>query len=171
MSEMLLGVTLAICLGLGLGLIGGLDVKYQLAFVLGGLFVGVLVLFPERRLLCLVLWILIQPLSIEKVFYVNSIYEGFVEQSIVINVGDVLLVVLAFLMLFNPCLPRKKYGIGRVSPPCSACIFCGRRSRRSSMPFISTPAIPVRRHGHCCITAAPCCLSFWCIPPSGRAPT
>lgn len=107
-TEILLALMLAGGLGLAVGLIGGLNVKYQLAFVAGGVFLGVLLLFPERRLLCLVLWILIQPLSIEKVFYVNAIYEGFVEQSIVINVGDVLLVMLALFMLAESLFTNRK---------------------------------------------------------------
>ncbi len=106
--EALLVLGLAGSLGLALGLLGGLDAKYQLAFVVGGIFLGALVLFPERRLLCLLLWILIQPLSIEKVFYVNAIYQGFVPQAIVINAGDALLVLLAGFMLVESLFTHRK---------------------------------------------------------------
>lgn len=106
--ETSLAVALAGCLGLMLGMIGGLDQKYQLALVMGGVFLGVLVLFPERRLLCVLLWILIQPLSIEKVFYVNAIYQGFIPQAIVINAGDVLLVLLAGILLVESQFSTRK---------------------------------------------------------------
>ena len=89
--ELLLALMLAGMLGLALGLIGGLSTKYQLAFVIGGVLVGVLMLAPERRIWCMALWVMIQPLSIEKVFYVNAIYPDFVPQAVVFNAGDVLI--------------------------------------------------------------------------------
>lgn len=103
-----MALTLAGSLGLGLALIGGLDSKYQLAFLVVGVFLGLLVLFPERRLLCLLLWIMIQPLSIEKVFYVNAIYQGFVPQAIVINAGDALLVLLGCFMWVESLFTHRK---------------------------------------------------------------
>lgn len=106
--EGLLALTLAGGLGLALGMISGLDAKYQVAFVATGIFLGVLVLFSERRLLCLLLWIMIQPLSIEKVFYVNAIYQGFVPQAIVINAGDALLILLACFMFVESFFANRK---------------------------------------------------------------
>lgn len=106
--EALLALMLAAGLGLTLALIGGLDPKYQVAFVAVGVFIGMLVLFPERRLLCLLLWIMIQPLSIEKIFYVNAIYQGFIPQTIVINAGDALLVLLACFMLVESLFTHRK---------------------------------------------------------------
>jgi O-antigen ligase len=106
--EILLAIMLASALGLGLGLMGGLSAKYQLAFMVGAVFLGVMVMFPERRLLCLLLWIMIQPLSIEKVFYVNAIYPDFVPQSIVINAGDALLLLLAGFMMLEAWFTHRK---------------------------------------------------------------
>lgn len=108
MFEFLLTVGLAAGLGLLLGLMGGLPVKYQIALMVGGIFICILVMFPERRLLCILLWILIQPLSIEKVFFANSIYQGFMPQDIVINAGDALLVLLAGIMLIESQFTNNK---------------------------------------------------------------
>lgn len=107
-SEIGLAVAMATALGLALGLVAGLDVKYQVAAVVGGVGLGMLVIFPERRILCLMLWLLIQPLSIEKVFYVDAISPEFVDQSIVINAGDVLLVLLGMFMVSEALLSREK---------------------------------------------------------------
>lgn len=107
-GEVMLAVTLAGGLGLVLGLIAGLDVKYQLAAVVGGVGLGCLVIFPERRLACVILWILIQPLSIEKVFYANAIYTDFVPQAIVINAGDVLLALLGVFLLCESLFTRRQ---------------------------------------------------------------
>lgn len=106
--ETSLALALAGGLGLALGMLSGFDAKYQLAFVTGGVFLGTLVIFPERRLLCLLLWIMIQPLSIEKVFYVNAIDQSFVPQAIVINAGDALLVLLAGFMLAESLFTHRK---------------------------------------------------------------
>lgn len=107
-AEIALAIALAGGLGLVLGLIAGLDVKYQLAAVVGGVGFGALVLLPERRIACLMLWILIQPLSIEKVFYANAISPDFIEQSIVINAGDVLLLIMAMFMVVEGLFARQK---------------------------------------------------------------
>lgn len=107
-SEVMLAIALAGGLGLVLGLIAGLDVKYQLAAVVGGVGLGCLVIFPERRLACVILWILIQPLSIEKVFYANAIYTDFVPQAIVINAGDMLLALLAVFLLCESLFTRRQ---------------------------------------------------------------
>ena len=106
--ELLLALMLAGMLGLALGLIGGLSTKYQLAFVIGGVLVGVLMLAPERRIWCMALWVMIQPLSIEKVFYVNAIYPDFVPQAVVFNAGDALLLMMAGFMLLESVFTGRK---------------------------------------------------------------
>lgn len=106
--ELALALVLAGGLGLLVVLLGGLDAKYQLAAMLGGVGFCALLLFPERRLLCVLLWVCIMPLSIEKVFYVNAIYDGFMPQAIVINVGDVILLLLSLFLMAEAMFSHNK---------------------------------------------------------------
>ncbi|WP_374337512.1 O-antigen ligase family protein [Methyloversatilis sp.] len=95
-------------LGLMLGVLGGLEAKYQVAAMVGGLGVGFLVMAPSRRLFCVLLWIVIAPLSIEKVFYTNAVYSGFANQTIVINAGDAVLLLLTVFLFVESQFTKEK---------------------------------------------------------------
>lgn len=93
----LIGVILASGIVLA---VADVDTKYKLAAILaiGGF--AFLVAFPQRRIACVVLWVLIHPLSIEKVFFVHA-PEGpqFSNPTIVINMADAPLFLLAIFLL------------------------------------------------------------------------
>ncbi|MGH6888121.1 MAG: O-antigen ligase family protein [Rhizomicrobium sp.] len=99
--ELVIACALAVAMGTAVGLMSDLSVKYEIATIIGLVGAGFLILSPDRRIWCLILWILIMPLSIEKVFYVPPpIAPEFMDPAIVINAGDALLVILfAFLVV------------------------------------------------------------------------
>lgn len=87
------------------------DVKllYQLA-ILGG-FVGAAVLwvFPQRRMALVVGWVLVYPLSVEKVIQVaESPYNNFIPFTIVISGADIILLVLAVWLWIESRLKDRK---------------------------------------------------------------
>ncbi|MHB1529544.1 MAG: O-antigen ligase family protein [Acidiferrobacteraceae bacterium] len=99
----------AIGTGMAVVLLGGLSLKYRVAVMFGLLGTGFLLLSPDRRILSLILWILIMPLSIEKVFYVAPpVWSGFVAQAITINAGDMLLALLFVFLLAKSQLTGEK---------------------------------------------------------------
>ncbi len=107
--EAVITVALAIAAGMAVILLGDLSLKYRAAALLGILGTGFLLLSPDRRILSLMLWILIMPLSIEKVFYVAPpVWSGFVAQAITINAGDVLLALLFVFLLAKSQLTGEK---------------------------------------------------------------
>src|SRR5690348_2886699 len=76
------------------------ETKYKLALIaaIGGF--AFLAAFPERRVACVVLWVLIHPLSVERVFFVNAA-EGpqFNNPTVNLNVSDAPLVLLALFLV------------------------------------------------------------------------
>lgn len=100
---------LAVITGFLIVSLSDLSTKYQVAAVAGVAGVGFLVLSPERRIWCLIQWILIMPLSIEKVFYVAPpIWHGFTEQSITINAADGLLALLLVFLAVKQVLSGER---------------------------------------------------------------
>jgi O-antigen ligase len=98
--ERLVGLTGAIVAGCLLVVTVDVQTKYKLAVVaaIGG--GAILAALPERRILCVVLWVLIQPLSILKAFFVNE-SEGpqFSNPTIDLNISDAALVLLALFLV------------------------------------------------------------------------
>jgi hypothetical protein len=99
-----LGASLLILLLAAAFVVGLADVeaKYKIALLaaIGGS--AVMAAVSERRALCVVLWVMIHPLGVEKVFFVDAA-EGpqFTNPSIAINVSDGPLVLLAFILLWE----------------------------------------------------------------------
>jgi O-antigen ligase len=85
-----------------------IDVKYKLAIVvaLGGS--AILSTLPERRIICVILWVLITPLSVEKVFFVDAA-EGpdFTDPTIIINASDGPLILLAIFLISDAIFTRR----------------------------------------------------------------
>lgn len=107
--ELLVGVSLAIVVGLGIVLMGAAETKYQMAVLLGCIGFGTLCLFPERRILCVLLWFMIHPLSVEKVFFIGApLHTGFAEQAIVINASDAILAILALFLFLEQLFGNKR---------------------------------------------------------------
>ena len=126
--EAVITVALAIAAGMAVILLGDLSLKYRAAALLGILGTGFLLLSPDRRILSLMLWILIMPLSIEKVFYVAPpVWSGFVAQAITINAGDVLLALLFVFLLAKSQLTGEKAFYWPTVDSVAAHVFMGHR--------------------------------------------
>lgn len=76
------------------------EMKYKLAAIVAIGVSAFLVALPERQIACVVLWVLIHPLSVEKVFFVQAA-EGaqFGNPTVVINMSDFPLVLLALFLV------------------------------------------------------------------------
>src|SRR5271166_4245938 len=98
--ELVVGLVIAMLAGGVLVGMADAEMKYKLAMIaaVGGF--AVLAAFPERRVACVVLWVLIHPLSIEKVFFIDAA-EGpqFSNPTIALNMSDGPLVLLALFLL------------------------------------------------------------------------
>src|SRR5271166_2964416 len=98
--ELVVGLVIAMLAGGVLVGMADAEMKYKLAMIaaVGGF--AVLAAFPERRVACVVLWVLIHPLSIEKVFFIDAA-EGpqFSNPTIALNMSDAPLVLLALFLL------------------------------------------------------------------------
>ncbi len=98
--ELLLVIPLTLGFGLLAGLIGIVDLKIQLAVCVGLVGLLVIVLVPARRTLCLFLYVIIQPLSIEKILYTGMpLWAEFRGQEIVLTAADLILLLLGLILL------------------------------------------------------------------------
>lgn len=94
--------------GLGIGFLGALAMKFQIAFCLGLFGLTAMAFVPHKRALCLFLWVLIQPLSIEKIIYTAPGLIGNLRGlEIVMNAGDLILVALAGLVIVQHAQQRQ----------------------------------------------------------------
>lgn len=95
-------VVVTLAFGLGIGMLGALAPKFQIALGIGLFGVLVICLTPAKRALCLFLWVLIQPLSVEKILYTAPpLWESLRGQEIVMNAGDVILIFLAGILFIE----------------------------------------------------------------------
>lgn len=100
--ELMLVIPLTLGFGLLAGLLGVVDLKIQLAACIGLIGLLVIVMVPARRTLCLFLYVLIQPLSIEKILYTGPpLWAEFRGQEIVLNAADLILLLLAAILLIE----------------------------------------------------------------------
>lgn len=94
---------------LTLGLLTTQSLKLQLVFAVLCAGVFSLLVVPEKRPFLLAGWILIQPLSIEKLLYTfPPIWEGLTPSSLLINMGDVILLVLTGVLFWEKLSSHKK---------------------------------------------------------------
>ena len=98
--EILVSGLMAAFAGLFLLAVSDLDTRYTLAIVaaIGG--VNFPATLPERRVLCLMLWVLIHPLGVEKIFLIDAA-EGpqFTDPSMIFNASDGPLALLAVFVV------------------------------------------------------------------------
>ena len=80
----------------------GTEPKYKIAAVVALAGSALLAAWPERKIACVVLWVLIHPLSVERVFFIDAA-EGpqFFDPSIAINASDGPLALLAIFLLIE----------------------------------------------------------------------
>jgi putative inorganic carbon (hco3(-)) transporter len=106
--ETIFVVLVTLLFAIGISLLGTIALKFQLALIIGMVGMILIVLNPKRRTLCLALWVLIQPLSIEKILYTGTpLWEKFRGQEIVMNMADVILFLLAFILVIEGFSKRK----------------------------------------------------------------
>lgn len=106
--ETLAVVIVSVLFGLGVGLLGTLAPKFQVALCLGMLGILAIAFVPHKRALCLFLWVLIQPLSIEKILYTApGLWNNLRGLEVVINAGDLILILLGSLVLIENANQRK----------------------------------------------------------------
>jgi O-antigen ligase len=106
--EAIFVVLTTIVFSLGLGMMGSLSLKFQVALGIAMLGFLVILITPHRRTLCLCLYVLIQPLSIEKILYVDKpIWPGLRGQELIMNAGDVMLVLLAAILIIERLITHK----------------------------------------------------------------
>lgn len=99
-----LAITLFVAVGLGLAMLklGSIDAKFQIAALLGLSGLVVISILPARRTVCLVLWVMILPLSIEKILASTTpIWPTFIGQPISLNAADVILLLLTIFLAID----------------------------------------------------------------------
>jgi hypothetical protein len=96
----LIGLVVALLTGWILVATSDVETKYKLAAIAAVAGFAVLAAFPERRVACVVLWVLIHPLSVEKIFFIDAA-EGpqFTDPTIALNASDGPLALLALFLV------------------------------------------------------------------------
>src|SRR5262249_45199905 len=95
----LIGLAVALMASFLMVALSDVETKFKLAAIMAIAGFAVLTAYPDRRDSCIVLCLLIHPLRIEKIFYLNAA-EGpqFTDPSMPINVSDGPLVLLALFL-------------------------------------------------------------------------
>ena len=87
---------------LGIAVLGSIQPKFQIALILGMTGMIFLALAPQKRTLCLVLLVMMLPLSIEKILYTGApLWEHLRGQEIVVNMADIILIMLAIILVIE----------------------------------------------------------------------
>ena len=87
---------------LGIAVLGSIQPKFQIALILGMTGMIFLALAPQKRTLCLVLLVMMLPLSIEKILYTGApLWEHLRGQEIVVNMADIILLMLAIILVIE----------------------------------------------------------------------
>lgn len=89
-------------------IVGVVSLKLQIGLIIALVGALIVCLTPARRTLCLCLWILIQPLSVEKIlFTATPIWKGLRGYEIVLNAGDIILLILAGILVVERLTTKK----------------------------------------------------------------
>ena len=106
--ETLFVVLVTVLFGLAIGMMGALSLKFQIALGVAMLGFMLIMVTPHRRTLCLCLYVMIQPLSIEKILFVDApIWPGLRGQELIINAGDLVLMLLAAILVTERLITHK----------------------------------------------------------------
>jgi hypothetical protein len=88
--------------------LGSVSLKFQIAFAIGLFGLLAICLIPSRRTVCLCLWIIIQPLSIEKILYIHTpIWDNVQSENTLMNAADILLILLFCILIFEQFVVKK----------------------------------------------------------------
>lgn len=91
------------------GLFGAIETKFQIAMLVGMLLLTTFIVIPQKRTFCLVMWVVIQPLSIEKIVYTATpLWPTLIGAELVINAADILLMLLFMVLLKQHWLEGKR---------------------------------------------------------------
>ena len=100
--ELTLTLGAGLCCALAIVLAQDLRLGFQVALVAGFLGVAGLVVIPNRRLALVLVWILVHPLSIEKVFVLGEgLLPDFFGPTLVVSASDLALVLLTILLVLE----------------------------------------------------------------------
>jgi O-antigen ligase len=106
--ETLFVVLVTVLFGLAIGMMGALSLKFQVALGIAMFGFMLIMVTPHRRTLCLCLYVMIQPLSIEKILFVDApIWSGLRGQELIINAGDLVLMLLAAILITERLITHK----------------------------------------------------------------
>ncbi|MDI1297796.1 O-antigen ligase [Methylotenera sp.] len=106
--ETLIVIAVTLAFGIGVGFLGALAPKFQVALGIGMFGFLVIAFVPHKRSFCLFLWVLIQPLSIEKILYTApGLWDNFRGLEVIMNAGDLILILLAGIVIFEGTKSRR----------------------------------------------------------------
>lgn len=97
-------MVLVLCLVTGVVITVSIDLRlaYQVAMVAVFFLFAAFIVFPQKKRVLVFAWILVHPLSIEKVFQVGSpLMPEFVPPALVISGSDIILCLLLLVLLFE----------------------------------------------------------------------
>lgn len=107
--ELVLALFAIASFSLVVGLTGISSLKYQLLILVAFAGILLIVLSPARRILCVCLWVLVQPLSVEKILFTAApIWDGLRGYEIILNAADLLLLALACILVYERVVLHKK---------------------------------------------------------------
>lgn len=102
-------ISLSVLLGTGIVLMGDLRTLYQSAVLAGLVGIAALVSIPNRRMALVVGWVLVHPLSIEKVFFLGRpLMRDFFPPTIVISASDIFLLLLVASLVYESVVQKRK---------------------------------------------------------------
>jgi len=107
-----IGLTLLLCLvtGLAVSITADMRLAWKLAIIAAFFFCTALVVFPQKKQLLIIAWILIHPLSIEKVIEVGSpLLPDFIPPVLVISGSDIILFMLLLILLFESIILQRRH--------------------------------------------------------------
>jgi len=108
-QSLIVPVCLSILCGLGIVFAFELRLAFQIALAAG--FIGTAVFFicPNKRILLVVAWILLHPLSLEKIFTVGQpLLPGFLPPYVILSGSDIALYALLIALLLEAAYTGKK---------------------------------------------------------------
>lgn len=115
--EVIVVLAVTLLFSLVVGLLGAFPTKFQIAFMLGLIMMVMFITIPQKRTLCLFLWALVQPLSIEKIVYTSKpVWNGLRGTEIVVNAGDIIVLgLLAILVAQRMIKHRPVFEISKMA--------------------------------------------------------
>ena len=107
--EAVIALVLALSLGGLLVLMGDLSVKAMAISIAGLIGLGVFLVLPNKRIMLVCGWVLVLPLSLEKIFFIFSPWrEKFLTPPLVVSGADIVFLLLIGYLVFENVVRRRK---------------------------------------------------------------